>query len=64
MQQKSKSEEVAFKKLPGTDNTSDILTKAVENDVLMKHMTEMGFKVVKGRHPLTPDFDGSDILEK
>ena len=64
VQQRSKSGEVQFKKLPGSENTSDVLTKAVENEVLMKHMAEMGFKVVKGRHPLTPDFDESDILEK
>ena len=60
IQQRCKAGGVTFKKLPGSQNTSDILTKPVENETLMRHMKAMGFIVLDGRHPLCPEFDGFD----
>merc|ERR1712051_913398 len=44
VQQRCKAGEVVYKKLPGVENTSDILTKPIENDTLMKHMEKMGME--------------------
>ena len=60
IQQKAKEGSVKFEKLPGAENTSDIMTKAVEADVLEKHVTALGFEYRGGRHELTPEFDGLD----
>ena len=60
IQQKAKEGVAKFEKLPGTENTSDIMTKAVESDVLAKHMKALGFEYREGRHELTPDYDGLD----
>merc|ERR1711997_781228 len=58
IQQKAKSGTAVFEKLPGADNTSDIMTKAVEADVLEKHIKALGFEYREGRHELTPEYDG------
>ena len=60
IQQKAKEGVAKFEKLPGTENTSDIMTKAVESDVLAKHVKALGFEYREGRHELTPDYDGLD----
>ena len=60
IQQKAKEGVAKFEKLPGTENTSDIMTKAVESDVLAKHVKTLGFEYREGRHKLTPDYDGLD----
>ena len=60
IQQKAKSGEVHYKKLEGSKNVSDILTKPVETEVLDRHMAAMGFEFRSGRNELTPDFDGDE----
>ena len=47
-----------YEKLAGFDNTSDIMTKPVEADVLQRHMGAMGFEYREGRHDITPVFTG------
>ena len=56
IQQKAKNGEVHYKKLEGSKNVSDILTKPVESEVLDRHMAAMGFEFRSGRNELTPDF--------
>ena len=58
IQQKAKDGSAIYEKLPGTDNTSDIMTKPVEADVLEKHMRALGFEYRGGRHELTPTYNG------
>ena len=60
IQQRSKDGSVAYEKLEGTRNTSDILTKAVERDVLDRHMKELGLEYMEGRHQCTPAYNGLD----
>ena len=47
-----------YKKLDGSKNTSDILTKPVEAEIMGRHMTSLGFEFRSGRNPLTPALVG------
>ena len=60
IQQKSKDGIVKYVKLPGTDNTSDILTKAVEAPTIEKHMEALDLEFRTGRHEATPTFNGQE----
>ena len=60
IQQKAKSGEVHFKKLEGSKNVSDILTKPVETEVLDRHMASMGFEFRSGRNEHTPAYNGDE----
>ena len=60
IQQKSKNGEVHYQKLEGSKNTSDILTKPVEAEVLSRHMMSLGMEFREGRNSLTPDFSGQE----
>ena len=60
IQQKSKKGEVHYQKLEGSKNTSDILTKPVEAEVLGRHLQSLGLEFREGRHELTPDFNGQE----
>ena len=60
VQQKAKSGEVAYQKLEGKKNTSDMLTKAVDSDTLMRHMQALGMEFREGRNSATPAFNGCD----
>ena len=63
VQQKSLKAEVAYKKLEGTKNTSDMLTKVVEREVISRHMETLGLQFRPGRHPQTPTYTGRhDII--
>ena len=65
IQQKAKQGSVLYEKLAGYNNTSDIMTKLVEADVLNRHMDQMGFEFREGRHNSTPAYtglDGSSVL--
>ena len=57
MQQKAKAEEVKYVKLEGRKNTSDMLTKAVEREVIMRHLQSLGMVFRKGRHSEAPDYN-------
>ena len=60
IQQKSKDEVVKYMKLPGTDNTSDILTKAVESATIEKHLEALDMEFRAGRHEATPTYNGQE----
>ena len=60
IQQKAKNGEVHFKKLDGSKNVSDILTKPVETEVLDRHMASMGFEFRSGRNEHTPAYNGDE----
>ena len=60
IQQKSKEGAVHYVKLDGSKNTSDILTKPVDPEVLSRHMQGLGLEFREGRHALTPDFSGEE----
>ena len=49
---------MVYEKLDGYHNTSDIMTKPVEADVLNRHMAQMGFEFRDGRHESTPVYTG------
>ena len=44
VQQRSKNKEVNYVKLPGTRNTSDILTKPVDGETIDKHMQSLNLR--------------------
>ena len=60
IQQKAREGVVNYEKLEGSKNTSDILTKPVEAEVLDRHMHSLGFEFRSGRNPLTPAFSGKE----
>ena len=60
IQQKAKDGVVNYKKLEGSKNTSDILTKPVEAETMGRHMKSLGLEFREGRNPLTPAFNGKE----
>ena len=60
IQQRSKDGSVSYEKLDGSKNTSDILTKPVEGEVLSRHMSELGLEFSEGRHKDTPAYTGHE----
>ena len=58
VQQRARNGEVEYVKLDGKLNTSDMLTKAVEREVIEKHMRTLGLQFRPGRNPSTPAYDG------
>ena len=60
VQQRAKAGEVHYKKLAGKLNTSDIMTKAVEREVIQRHMQSLGLVFRTGRHEATPAYTGKE----
>ena len=60
IQQRSKDGSVTYEKLDGANNTSDILTKPVEGEVLTRHMKSLGLEFAEGRHKDTPEYNGHE----
>ena len=60
IQQKAREGSVHYKKLEGSKNTSDILTKPVESETMERHMRSLGFEFREGRNSLTPAFNGKE----
>ena len=60
IQQKSKEGVVKFAKLPGKDNTSDMLTKPVELVTIDQHTQTLRLESREGRHKLTPAYTGRE----
>ena len=58
VQQRSKNGEVAYHKLEGRRNTSDMLTKPVERETLVRHMQALSMDFRGGRHEITPEYNG------
>ena len=64
LQDKSRSGEIRFEKVPGKLNPSDALTKAVDHETMDKHLIKMGMVQLDGRPEAAPrakvdDGDGS-----
>ena len=58
VQQRAKQGEVLYKKLDGKRNTSDMLTKPVEKEVIDRHMQSLGMEFRAGRNEETPAYNG------
>ena len=61
VQQRAKGGEVNYVKLDGKKNTSDMMTKAVEGEVINRHMQALGLQYRSGRHEATPVYSGGDM---
>ena len=61
VQQRAKGGEVNYVKLDGKRNTSDMMTKAVEGEVINRHMQALGLQYRSGRHEATPAYTGGDM---
>ena len=57
VQQRSKRGEVKYEKLHGKANTSDMLTKAVDRETILKHMATLGMEYREGRNSSTPAYN-------
>merc|ERR1712026_278619 len=57
VQQRSKCGQVCYQKLEGKRNTSDILTKPVERETLVRHMQSLNMEFRDGRHSATPMYN-------
>ena len=60
VQQKSKNKEAHYQKLPGARNTADMMTKAVEKEIIDRHMQALGMEYRDGRHEETPEYTGQE----
>ena len=54
VQDRIRAGDFALRKIPGSDNTSDILTKYVERPLLKKHLATLGLRSESGRPELAP----------
>ena len=61
VQQRAKEGEVAYVKLDGKKNTSDMMTKAVEREVIRRHMQALGLQMRSGRHEATSEYTGGGV---
>ena len=60
VQQRAKAKEVAYTKVEGAQNTSDMLTKAVDRETQERHLQNLGMEFREGRHRCTPTYTGKD----
>ena len=54
VQEKARAGDIKYAKVPGKENTSDILTKAICAYDLERHLTSMGVIVLEGRAAIAP----------
>ena len=47
-------------KLEGKRNTSDMMTKPVEREIIMRHMQSLNLQFRGGRHECTPAYTGKE----
>jgi hypothetical protein len=57
VQEKVANGEVSIKKVAGTENLADILTKHVDRNILDRHLKSMGFERCIGRHSIMPKIE-------
>ena len=60
VQQKSKQGDVSYSKLLGKDNTSDVLIKPIESEVITRHMVALNLEFRSGRQRLAPAYTGKE----
>ena len=56
VQQKHRQGEMTFHKLPGKDNSSDLMTKGLDAESIKKHLIRLRQAVVTGRPKSSPTF--------
>ena len=54
VQDRVRSGDVVLRKVPGSENASDCLTKFVDRPLLLKHIARMGLYKEEGRAALAP----------
>ena len=67
VQEKVANKEIAIHKVATEDNLADALTKAVDAQVIQKHVSGINAQILCDRHPLTPMIDndeGGDIKDE
>ena len=57
IQDRLRKKDFSLEKVPGVDNPSDMLTKHVPRDVLLKHMKKLGLHYEGGRADSAPTID-------
>ena len=57
VQDKVANKEIVIMKVPTEDNLADALTKAVDAQVITKHVLGIHAQILCDRHPLTPKID-------
>ena len=60
VQERVASGEIAIHKVATEDNLADALTKAVDAQVIQKHVLGTNAEVLSDRHPLTPMIEGDE----
>ena len=60
VQQKAKNKDAYYQKLPGERNTADMMTKAVEKELIDRHMQALSLWYRGGRHEETPAYTGKE----
>ena len=54
VQQAARDQVIRYHKIDGTRNPADMLTKAIESDVIRRHLHQMGFYSAEGRAKSAP----------
>ena len=57
IQDRIRKKDFGLEKVPGCDNPSDIMTKNVSRDILLKHMSNLGLVYESGRAESAPSID-------
>ena len=55
LQKKAARGDITLKRVPGLENTSDIMTSfQFSEEVVIEHKIKLGYEDKEGRHPLAP----------
>ena len=57
IQDRARAGDVNIKKITGSDNPSDLLTKHLERPLMLKHLRTLGLRSEEGRAGLAPTID-------
>ena len=57
VQEKVANGEIVIEKVATEDNLADALTKAVDAQIIQKHVLGTGAEILRDRHPLAPKID-------
>ena len=57
IQDRIRKKDFALKKIPGSENPADMLTKHVDRSLMQKHMTNLGLHLESGRAASAPSID-------
>ena len=59
IQDKVAKGEIELVKIPGNENVADALTKAIESDKIVWHMSKVRLHLKSGRHELMPEVESN-----